>query len=386
MYYLKDNNGNVVRAINWTSDVMTVVLRHDTRRIEMCQDVSALDAKKIEYTVLDTIEQKSLAKTGQYSPKGLTHLTLVKSNGMENVLANVDLPYDDNKQFEQITKKTAITGVAAAILLFGLSFIVTPKVEVKEELQVVQVMDRQQIEKSIVVPVAENKVAHMRPRVTKRMVVKAPVKKAKSVAQTGGVLGVLGSLKKSNQMGGLKLSDAQASAGIGRGGTAGSGGVQTSVYSKGMFSAPLGAGGKVNGAGGYGTHGKGGGQAGYGQVSLVGSGRGFFQPVESEAWVGGGLDRNEIDAVIKRHISEVRFCYEQGLQTKPKLSGRLAMDFMIAPNGSVATAKVMNSSLDHAVVENCIRNRLKTWNFPKPEGGVTVKVNYPFILRRVSDT
>lgn len=204
--------------------------------------------------------------------------------------------------------------------------------------------------------------------------------------QQSGVLGVLGSLKTSRQQGGLKLSNADTSSGIGRGGSAGSGGVQTSTYSKGMFSSPLGTGGKVNGAGGYGTKGKGGGQAGYGQVSLVGAGGSYFQAVESEAWVEGGLDRNEIAAVINRHISEVRYCYEKGLQSKPSLSGRLSMKFYIGPKGSVTLAQVANSSLGHAAVENCIQNRLKTWQFPQPQGGVTVKVSYPFVLRRVSDT
>ncbi|MBC7465508.1 MAG: AgmX/PglI C-terminal domain-containing protein [Bdellovibrio sp.] len=387
MFYLQDSDGNVVRAISWSGEKMIFVLRYDTRRVETCEDVSAYDEAGIEYTILDTVNKSKFAKSGVIYPVKGGHLSLVQSStdGMENVLANVELPYDDDKQFEVIAKKTAITGVAAAILLFGLSFIITPKEAIKEELQVVQVMDRQQIEKSIVVPVSETKVAKMKPRAVKRITAPA-IKKAVAVKQSSGVLGVLGSLNKSKQQGGLKLSDAQASAGIGRGGSQGSGGMQTTVYSKGMFSAPLGSGGKVNGGGGYGTRGKGGGQAGYGQVSLVGAGSGFFQPVESEAWVGGGLDRNEIAAVIQRHISEVRFCYEQGLQTKPKLSGRLSMDFMIGPSGSVSVAKVNNSSLDHVPVENCIRNRLRTWNFPKPEGGVTVKVTYPFILRRVSDT
>jgi hypothetical protein len=62
------------------------------------------------------------------------------------------------------------------------------------------------------------------------------------------------------------------------------------------------------------------------------------------------------------------------------------MKFMIGPHGSVTLAQVQNSSLNHMPVENCIRDHLKTWNFPQPEGGVTVKVTYPFILRRVSDT
>jgi hypothetical protein len=387
MYYLKDSEGNIVRAVEWSSEQISFVLRHDTRRVEACEDVTYFDKLGIEYTILDSVQKKNFKNENMtHSIKQLNgHLTLVKETEPTQVLANIDLPYDDDKQFEAIIKKTSIGGVAAAILLFGLSFIVTTKEVVKEELQVVQVMDRKQIEKSIVIPVAEHKVAQVKQKVTSR-IVKPMTHKSVAVQKSSGVLGVLGSLKKSDQKGGLNLNQVQASAGIGRGGTEGSGGMQTNVYSKGMFSAPLGSGGKANGAGGYGTRGKGGGRAGYGEVSLVGSGKGFFQPVESEAWVGGGLDRNEIAAVIQRHISEVRYCYEQGLQSRPKLSGRLSMNFMIGPNGTVSVAKVMNSSLNHVPVETCIRDRLRTWNFPKPEGGVTVKVDYPFILRRVSDT
>lgn len=386
MYYLKNNDGQIVRAINWSGEELLVIYRHDTRRIECCDDVTSYDKAGILYSIIDRIEKNSFDKEAKPHPiQNAKHLSLVHSAKHDQVLANVELPYDDDKQFEVIAKKTTVGAIAAAVAIFGLSLIIIPKVKKEEPLQVVQVMDRKQLEKMFVVPVAEKKVqAKVRPVITKVR----PVQKTKAptVAKSSGVLGVLGSLKNSKQQGGLNLNQINASAGIGRGGTQGSGGIQTNVYSKGMFSAPLGTGGKINGGGGYGTKGKGGGQAGYGQVSLVGAGQGFFQPVESEAWVGGGLDRNEIAAVIQRHISEVRFCYEQGLQQKPKLAGRLSMDFMIGPNGTVSVAKVMNSSLDHVPVENCIRNRLRTWNFPKPEGGVTVKVNYPFILRRVSDS
>lgn len=386
MYYLKNNEGQIVRAINWSGEELIVIYRHDTRRIECCDDTSKYDEAKVSYSVIDRIEKSSFDQaTKPRQIQHARHLSLVHSTKHDQVLANVELPYDDDKQFEVIAKKTTVGAVIAAVAIFGLSLIIIPKVQKEEPLQVVQVMDRKQIEKMIVVPVAPTKVPMQKRPMTK--VVRAVQKtKAPTVAKSSGVLGILGSLKSSKQQGGLNLNNVNASAGIGRGGTQGSGGIQTNVYSKGMFSAPLGTGGKVNGGGGYGTKGKGGGQAGYGQVSLVGAGQGFFQPVESEAWVGGGLDRNEIAAVIQRHISEVRFCYEQGLQQKPKLAGRLSMDFMIGPNGTVSVAKVMNSSLDHVPVENCIRNRLKTWNFPKPEGGVTVKVNYPFILRRVSDS
>ncbi len=385
MFFLKDSQGNVVRALEFTSEEITFIQRHDTKRVEATQGLSYYDNRRIKYTILDVVDKKTLIKNINHPIKETKgHLTLVYE--ANQVLSNVDLPFDDGSEFNHIFKMTSQISTGLAVLMFGLNLVMQKFETKKEELQVVQVMDRQQIEKTMTVPMVEKKQARQLVPKKARPVVTAVPKRRQVVAQPSGVLGVLGSLRKSNQQGGLKLDQAQASAGIGRGGSQGSGGVQTNVYAKGMFSAPLGTGGRASGAGGYGTRGKGGGQSGYGKVSLVGAGGSFFQPVESEAWIGGGLDRNEIAAVINRHLSEVRFCYEKGLQQQPKLAGRLSMNFLIGPSGSVSVAKVANSSLNHVPVENCIRDRLKTWNFPKPEGGVTVKVSYPFILRRVSDT
>ncbi|MES3037586.1 MAG: AgmX/PglI C-terminal domain-containing protein [Bdellovibrionota bacterium] len=383
MFYLKDANGNVVRALEWSGQTLTFVYRHDTGRVESCQDVSYFEEMGIDYTLLETIDKNIFAKSAIHSISQLDgRLRIVRE--ADQLLTNVELPKDDPKKFTAILRNVAAGSVAVAALFAGLAFFITPKETPVEEPQVVQVMDRKQMEKMIVVAPAAQKIVTPRKVVAQKAT--PQIIKKNVVARQSGVLGVLGSLKSSKQQGGLKLTQADTSAGIGRGGNRGSGGVQTSVYSKGLFSAPLGSGGRVNGAGGYGTKGKGGGQAGYGKVAIVGSGEGFFQPVESEASVEGGLDRNEIAAVIRRHESEVRFCYEQGLQTKPKLNGRLSMKFMIGPKGSVTLAQVMNSSLGNIPVENCIRDRLKTWNFPQPQGGVTVKVSYPFILRRVTDS
>jgi hypothetical protein len=389
MYYLKDAQGNTVRAVQWTSDDLIFIRRHDNNRIETCSDLKYYDAQKIKYTVLDKVSQKQFEKTPSFSlaHKG-AHLTLVKDS--EHILKNVALIEDDAQKFKFILERT---GLSAAILaaLTVVVFLLRPKAENKPELEVVQVMDRQQMERTFVVPPSEQKPVAIKPVQVQpnqpRPTTKPKLAKRTTPSKSSGVLGILGSLNKSQQKGGLNLDQAESSPGIGRGGREGSGGVQTSVYAKGLFSAPLGTGGKVNGGGGYGTKGKGGGQAGYGKIQLVGQGGdSYFQPVESEAFVEGGLDRNEISAVIQRHLSEVRFCYEQGLQNKPRLSGRVAIRFLIGAKGLVTLAQVDQSSLGHAPVEGCIRDRLKTWNFPRPEGGVTVKVTYPFILRRVSDS
>lgn len=204
---------------------------------------------------------------------------------------------------------------------------------------------------------------------------------AKNV-QRMGALSVLGSLSKSGQKGGLNLGAVQTTAGPGLGGTAGSGGVQTNIYARGVVSAPLGAGGNLQGGGGYGTKGRGGGQAGYGSLSIVGSQGTSSIPLSSEASVGGGLDKDLIGAVIAKNIGQIRFCYEQGLQTDPALHGRVAVDFTINGDGAVKLANVANSSLNSKMVEECVVMRLRSWKFPLPENGKDVKVSYPFVLRR----
>lgn len=386
MFYLKDSQGNTVRAVQWNEKDLIFIRRHDNNRVETCNDLKFYDFQNIKYTVLDIVPQSYFNQASSYSlaDKGAA-LFLVRDS--EKILKNVDLIEDDSKKFKAVLEKT---GLSAALLaaLTVVVFLLKPKSEQKPELEIVQVMDRQQIERLIVAPREQKTMPIKVQQVARAQQTKKPKLAQKSTpSRSSGVLGVLGSLSQSKQRGGLNLDQAASSPGIGRGGREGSGGVQTSLYAKGLFAAPLGTGGKVNGGGGYGTKGKGGGQAGYGKIQLVGQGgNSYFQPVESEAFVEGGLDRNEISAVIQRHLSEVRFCYEQGLQNKPKLSGRVAIRFLIGAKGAVTLAQVDQSSLGHAPVEGCIRDRLKTWNFPRPEGGVTVKVTYPFILRRVSDT
>ena len=59
------------------------------------------------------------------------------------------------------------------------------------------------------------------------------------------------------------------------------------------------------------------------------------------------------------------------------------MAFQISGEGNVSQANVAKSSLGNAGVESCISSKMLNWKFPKPVGGVNVKVNYPFVLRPV---
>jgi pSer/pThr/pTyr-binding forkhead associated (FHA) protein len=141
------------------------------------------------------------------------------------------------------------------------------------------------------------------------------------------------------------------------------------------------------GLGNIGTIGHG---AGGGTGSGYGRGAGGFRGRDAKvphirsgkADVRGSLSKEVIRRIIHRHINEVRFCYEQELNQRPDLQGRVSIKFIISPTGAVQTAAKADSSLGNAKVEGCIVNAVRRWTFPSPEGGGIVVVTYPFVLEQ----
>lgn len=96
--------------------------------------------------------------------------------------------------------------------------------------------------------------------------------------------------------------------------------------------------------------------------------------------IRGSLSREIIRRTIRRHINEVRYCYEQELTQRPDLAGRVTVSFIIGATGAVSTATTMNTTLQNARVEGCLVQAVRRWTFPEPEGGGVVGVNYPFVF------
>lgn len=210
---------------------------------------------------------------------------------------------------------------------------------------------------------------------------------------------------------GLKLDGAARFGGQGRGagfgkgnGTMGhgndsGGGYAQALYGKGLLTAQVG-----NGQGGFGsgwgdgrkgsgsygnsigTKGKAGGHEGYGtsKWGRAGGSTVFAYPVQEETVVQGGLDREAVDLVVMKNIGQITYCYEIGLQKKSNLRGRVLVDFTINSKGYISALSISSSSLHAPNVESCMLSKIKGWKFPQPVGGVSVDVNYPFSLQRVS--
>ncbi|HLK88280.1 MAG TPA: TonB family protein [Polyangia bacterium] len=139
------------------------------------------------------------------------------------------------------------------------------------------------------------------------------------------------------------------------------------------------------GLGNLGTIGKsagGGNGSGYGRGAGGLGGRRARVPdvVPGQPEVRGPLDKEIIRRIIRRHVNEVKYCYEQELAQRPDLGGRIMVQFTIAASGQVIASMLQNSTMGNARVENCTVQAVRRWEFPKPIGGGIAIVSYPFVL------
>ena len=218
---------------------------------------------------------------------------------------------------------------------------------------------------------------------------------AKEMAEKTGVLGILNANKGSilasiygrdsalgndanDVLGGLVGTEVGEAYGVGGLGLVGSG------------RGGGGTGEGTIGLGNLGTIGKGGGGgsgSGYGRGAGGLGGRRASAPevVPGTAEVRGSLDKEIIRRIIRRHINEVKFCYERELVKNTNLVGRVMIQFTIAGTGNVVASMVQASTMNSPPVEMCIAQAVRRWEFPKPQGGGIVVVTYPFVLKAAGE-
>lgn len=172
-----------------------------------------------------------------------------------------------------------------------------------------------------------------------------------------GINNALGGLK-----GGAGVGDANGVGGLGARGTG------------------AGGGGTGLGLGGLGT--KGGGRgAGGGGLDLGGRGKDTTRIIPGKTTVVGGLDKDVIAKVIRRHQNEIKYCYESELNKDQSLAGRVMVAWTIDGTGSVADANVTESTMGNASVEQCMLSKIRRWRFPEPKGGGVVAVTFPWVFK-----
>jgi hypothetical protein len=195
-------------------------------------------------------------------------------------------------------------------------------------------------------------------------------------AKTAGVFGLMADDGILASLGDGGVRDAIGkTAGMTRGGTSIGNG---KLGDRGGF----GEGGEADlGGDGPATHGLGSGDRGYGTDGAdLGVKHDGGLSIPQEAIVLGPIDRAAIDEVVKRHMNQIRYCYQRELTKDQTLGGKEVIKFSIAKDGTVSSADVKSSTVGSSVVDQCVAREFQRMTFPAPRGGGLVIVSYPFLF------
>ncbi len=414
-YVLQDENGCTIRYLNWQSGPLSAVWLPGARRIDFVANTKSLEDQKIPFEIIDTFEKSKLGNSRHEirAPKSTRAMYLKEVESVEEVREDAPVTEDKDKPLPLFLKYSTAFHLAALGLIFILAWVGARFFNHAPKAVTVQVFSQQDLRRfeshSPVVNVSEHHISRRRVRqlpqhYTSRRMRRSRLRhslyagsrygrghrygRAGTSLAYAGALGVVGGMgPQYHGSGGLNIHSHSNNPGIGYGGHALRGGFERGMLGKGLIATGIGDGSSLQGYGGRYRHGGLGGGApgyGYGRMHMAGSSGAYFEPVEEDSLVEGGLDRDQINAVIQQNLGQVTYCYEAALQSHPRLAGRVAVHFVIGSRGWVTTARVANTSLRSPRVESCIVQKLRGWKFPRPTGNVSVRVTYPFVLKRLS--
>ncbi len=90
--------------------------------------------------------------------------------------------------------------------------------------------------------------------------------------------------------------------------------------------------------------------------------------------VKGGLAKEIVRRINRRHINELRYCYQKERQKKPDLAGAVVLSYTIAPTGRVSSAALGATTTGNAKLDRCVAKAVRRWLYPKARDGKPVQV------------
>jgi hypothetical protein len=93
----------------------------------------------------------------------------------------------------------------------------------------------------------------------------------------------------------------------------------------------------------------------------------------------GTIDAAAVNSFMSARFEQVRACYERRLKMNPLLEGDVDLNISIATTGKVSGIAVTADTVRDGEMLDCVRRTIRSWTFPKPEGGrAVVAKNFKF--------
>lgn len=98
-----------------------------------------------------------------------------------------------------------------------------------------------------------------------------------------------------------------------------------------------------------------------------------------KATADGGMDKEVIRRTVRSHVKDISACYNEALEKKPDLQGKLVMQWDIGKKGKVSEVRIVRSV--DPLVDDCVALKIEGWVFPiEPTGDQVGRVVFPFGL------
>jgi len=127
---------------------------------------------------------------------------------------------------------------------------------------------------------------------------------------------------------------------------------------------------------------------GIGRIGVVGHGSGYGTRSPSPLTLGRHTVKQEKHlhpAIVRRYINrqatKLSYCYERRQLVTPKLEGTVNASFVIGADGFVSASSA--KGIDDEVA-SCIAGVIKTVQFPKPNAGAIVQVEFPLVFKPIA--
>lgn len=118
---------------------------------------------------------------------------------------------------------------------------------------------------------------------------------------------------------------------------------------------------------------------------VQGQGRGVSVHADRASASLPGLERAEIDRVVKRRSFEVKACLEGESPSPSSFQGKVFLSFQILPDGGVGDIKIDAGREPSAALSDCVQRKVVRWKFPRPRDGQPVAITYPFVFATIED-
>lgn len=98
-------------------------------------------------------------------------------------------------------------------------------------------------------------------------------------------------------------------------------------------------------------------------------------------------EQNQVRNTIVKNNQIVQECYLKHLEKENAIgSGRVQVDWQIAPSGDTLNPQVVTSTLDDKEMDECIVEKVKAFQFPPPPSDKPVYTTFTYVFRKQGES